>query len=186
MKLTKILLGIATGFILLIVSLGLINYYVYCWTSFLPIVGFDYKSIEFIYEKQNNPFTIHEVLEDYDLVKIGNELKSKSDYQIGDNLDEHTLFVTRKFNDVTYSIYIGKTKPGDEHFTAEFSHFVKQRSPEKSKFELPTTPDFHVRQNLERMIDEMPLNEAQNKELKIGIRINHIDAEGRFRINTVM
>ncbi len=172
MKLIKILIGIATGFILLIISLGLINYYVYCWTSYLPFVGEDYKTIEFVYEKQNDPFHNHEVLESYDLVQIGTQLKSNPNYRVGDILDDHTLFVARNFKDVSYSIYIGKTERTAKHLTVGFDHFINQHQPEKSKSELGTAPDYYIYKNINQMIDEMPLSNAQKIELKSGVRIN--------------
>lgn len=172
MKMLKIsLIAIAVLFILGLSSLA-VDRYLYSWTSYLRPFGCEHKSVNVAYGNER-------LREQYDLIEIGNTLRTDPDYQIESPFDkeqftEGSLNISRVFGSVKYRVGLGKHISGGEHyFSVRFSNYTydtKNRNGSRHG-ESSTTPNHRIEQNMYMMINEMPLNDIQKTELKEKVTI---------------
>lgn len=126
-----------------------------------------YKSI---YVESSN----EQLVQEYDLIQIGNEIKLNPNY-IDIFSSETGLFASRMFGNVKYNIRIRKgvtslgkfTEVGFSNFNSEFHNNLPSL-----QGEVKTTPNYYIENNITQMIDEMPLNDAQKKELRGKVKIS--------------
>lgn len=157
MKMLKMALVGIFGLVLFGVIAFYVDYYFYSWTSFVHPFGCNYKQIRVksVPDKKNN------ILEqNYDLIKIGNLIESDAKYD-KTYYNAGRVFASRKFDDIVYGIRIDYHNFSTEnYFNVEFSN--GNNTPQLGK----TTPDYYIKRNINKMIDEMPLNDEQKSEIK--------------------
>jgi hypothetical protein len=157
------LIGIV-GLVILSVVAFYIDYYYYSWTSYANPFGCRYKMIKVKRDSSNRNNSILE--QNYDLLKIGNAVKLDNKYH-DVYFNAHRLSVSRNFDNIIYSISFGyHTTSTGNYFDVNFSN--GNNTPELDK----TTPDYYILQNIEKMIDEMPLNSEQKEELKSKVTVS--------------
>jgi hypothetical protein len=133
-----------------------VNYYHYSWTSFINPFGCSCKKVSVKFagvDKRNEILT-----QQYDLQKIYQGTKSNDKYK-SVFFNGHSLGIERKFNDVVYKIHFSSTISSSGTI---YSIYFSNGSP----YEPKTTPNAYIKNNIEQMIDEMPLTNEQKTELK--------------------
>ena len=169
----KITLIAIAGLIILGAASLAIDYYLYSWTSFIKPLGCKHKSI--YVEPNNNQLKL-----EYDMIQIGNEIKTNPNYKIEkpyiaiELYTERSLMVSRMYGDVKYNIWFEKGRTSDGTFTVvNFNNYNSDALNNSSlnKREKPTTPNYSIKKNIYQMIDEMPFNDAQKSELKSKVEI---------------
>jgi hypothetical protein len=159
MKMLKISLIAIVSFVLLGVVAFYVDYYFYSWTSFVNPFGCRCKQIrvKHVPDKKNN------ILEqNYDLVKIGKAVESDGNYKEF-YFDLMRLSVSRKFSNVTYNIRIDQHKASiGSYLDIYFSNDYTDK----------TTPNYFIQQNINQMIDELPLSSEQKEELKSKVTVS--------------
>jgi hypothetical protein len=150
MKMLKISLIGIIGLVLLGVVAFYVDYYYYSWTSFIQPFGCQYKYI--------GPVKVP-LEQNYNPIQIGEQSKLNPNFE-SVYYDISRVSVVSVFNRIKYIIRIEKYNTSVGKFT-EVSYYN-----ESDKNESKTTPDYHVLQNINQMIDEMPLTDIQKHELK--------------------
>lgn len=167
MKMLKIILPVIASLILLGIALSLLNYYFYSWTSFVQPFGCEYKYIHAT-NKQDK------LEQKYDLRQIASKLRSNPQPKFEVHFSNGSLGVSRKLGNVKYNIGFQKHNSSSGKFTKiDFHNFNFELNNKPSpKGEPLTTPNYHIKSNIFQMINEMPLNDIQKKELKEKVQIS--------------
>jgi hypothetical protein len=133
-----------------------VNYYHYSWTSFINPFGCSCKEIGVRYDKKVLDQT-------YDLEKIYEIIKSDEKYE--ETFYNGYLFkVARNFDNVLYGLSFSSYKTSTEsYYKITISNGVQSHT--------KTTPNNLLRKNINQMIDEMPLNDAQKEDLKSKVTV---------------
>jgi hypothetical protein len=164
MKMLKIALAsLAVLIVLGIISLA-IDYYFYSWTSYVRPFGCEYKSIRVTYGNEN-------LNQEYNLIQIGTEIKSNPNYQFESWNNEQRLIVSRLFGEVRYGIAIEKKTTSDGQFASVRFWNKSADSASVRHGESAVTPDYQIKKNIHQMIDELPLNNDQKKNLEEKVTI---------------
>ncbi len=154
----KILLLISIFLAIAFIAALAINYYYYSWTSFIQPFGCRSK----IMGAKATRFALKQ---EYDLQAIGEEIQQNPNYRLEGIPNKSYLIVSRLFGDLKYQIRLHRLSlPGEMELS-----FPTWSS--KTSGEDPTTPDYEVYSRAYLMIDEMPLNDFQKKELKNSFRV---------------
>ena len=141
----------------------MIDYYVYSWTSHFAPFGCACKKITY-------PFYAEE---SYDLIELGSVIKENPDYTVVSSPEQKfRLFIRRRFNDVNYHIDIEKQFDGKILITLNNSHNEYAKNETFSSGEKLTTPDYYIRKNAFQMIEELPFNSGQKKELESKVKVS--------------
>lgn len=164
MKMLKIALASLIALVAFCVLSLVIDYYFYSWTSHIRPFGCEYKSIKVAYGNEK-------LTQEYNLIQIGAEIKANPNYQFESWNNEQRLIVSRLFGDVRYGIAIEKKTTSDGQF-ASVRFWNKSAEPVSVRHgESAVTPDYQIRKNIHQMIDELPLNMDQKKDLEEKVTI---------------
>ena len=167
MKMLKISLIAVVSLVVLGIALSFVNYYVYSWATYFLPFGCEYKSINAKYDDKY-------LEQEYDLIKIGEQIKLNPNYKLEKPPTKSSLTISRMYGDVKYNIGIGKIKTSDGSITKiVFSNFNfdAMNNSRSNRGEKSITPNYYIEKNIYQMIDEMPLDDAQKKELKEKVEI---------------
>jgi hypothetical protein len=159
MKMLKISLIAVVSLVLLGVVAFYVDYYYYSWTSFIQPFGCEYKSIG------PSGVTLEQV---YDLDVLVEKLRPDSNYLVN-HKNKYSLTVSRIFRNVNYTIHFsGHNSEKGVYYDLSYSngHFNLNSNEGTKQNEVYTTPDYYILQNINQMIDEMPLTDIQKQELK--------------------
>ncbi len=166
MKMLKIALIAIISLVLLGVVVFYVDYYYYSWTSFVQPFGCRYKEIG---------YSEMSLEQKYNLSELAENISSKPNYNLHyDPVTKSGLSVSRIFNNVSYTIQFSSYNLlGVGYNKVSFSNTlttdidisnVKQN-------EVYTTPNYYILQNINQMIDEMPLDDSQKSELKSKVTV---------------
>ncbi|HQU92995.1 MAG TPA: hypothetical protein PLK77_11895 [Pyrinomonadaceae bacterium] len=159
MKVVKILLLISIFLALLFVASLAVNYYYYSWTSFVQPFGCRAKVI--FGTKAGRSILVQE----YDLQAIGEEIQRNPNYSLDGAPNKLRLITSRYFGDLKYEIRFERLSPPDKIELSFLTWSLRDSG------EVPTTPNYEIYRRAYLMIDEMPLNEVQKKEIKDSIYV---------------
>ena len=148
--LIKIALLGTVGLVLLGAVAFYVNYYYYSWTSFVHPFGCRCKQIT---GKNTNRLE-----QTYDLVKIGEQAKSSDKYE-SVYYNQRRVSATRVYGSVKYIVRI-------DYYTTSTGNFFELSVGHGYTEEPKTTPNYYIQQNINQMIDEMPLSNEQKEDLK--------------------
>jgi hypothetical protein len=157
MKILRISLIAIVSLVLLGVASFYVDYYYYSWTSFVKPFGCEYKYI--------GPVKVPLEQQSYDSTQIGEKSKLNSSYE-SVYYDVSRVSVASVFNNVRYVIRIESYNTSVGKLT-EASFYNDSDNKNDSK----TTSDYYIIQNINQMIDEMPLTVAQKAELKSKVTV---------------
>ncbi len=162
-----------------VISLA-VDYYFYSWTAFIKPFGCEYKSIGTVFTIGISDDRDRNLEQQYDLIQIGDAIKSNPNYRLvaprgQEPYNKGSLSVSRMFGDVKYNIRIDKGRTSLGEFTKiGFSNPYSEVYNKDLPFggEKSTIPNYYIKNNINQMIDEMPLNDDQKKELKEKVQIS--------------
>jgi hypothetical protein len=168
MKMLKIAL-ITFMFLMIIgVILSAINYYYFAWTGYINPFAGTYKTITSISGSGREKLN-----QEYDLGQIYIDLRDNPNYS-SKFLWKKTLIISRKFDNVEYIVEIEQYVSSEGEITnVGFNNFNHnyEISNKLHDGELPSTPDYYIEQNISQMINEMPINTEQKKELQSKVKV---------------
>lgn len=177
MKISRfIFIRLAVFFGLLVIALPAslyINYYYYDWSSHIRPFGCSDKQIRL---SSNG-----EILQiDIDMNKLGSWLKTNENYSFfktgadEEDFNDQRVGFSRVFDGFVYSVYLTKSNKTELGKTKIWLVF----NPSKDMYSIAgyksTTPTAHIQKNVDTMINDLPLNEEQKKEI-----LNSIDIKCR-------
>jgi hypothetical protein len=163
------LVGIV-GLVLFGVIAFYVDYYYYSWTSYIPLIGGNYKEIRTV------EYSGKEKLENsYDLARLYSSLDSQN--YTASFISPRLLKVSREFNGVEYIIEFEEyIIAGTSVMNVSFGN--KNLGLPSFKGESPITPTNYIKNNISKMILEMPLTPIQQTELHNKVRVTPITEIG--------
>lgn len=168
MKMLKLAL---IGFMALIITgiiLSAINYYYFDWTSYINPFEGTYKTIATISGSGQEKLS-----QEYDLFQINHDLQKRNNYN-SNFYHESYLVISRNYKQVEYIIRLEKLKSASGTFT-HIDYNIRNLeygvSHKLANGELPSTPNYYIKQNISQMINEMPINIEQKEELQSKVKV---------------
>ena len=127
----------------------------------------EYKSISVPTENGHNQKLSHS----YDLREIAAAMRLNHDYEVNDRASGGVgLVISRTFNRVKYNI-VFDVFSGVYEFNLNTYNFSGYPNGSAAGGEKCTTPNYLIKRNVYRMIDDLPLNLSQKTELKQYVRV---------------
>ena len=154
--------------VLLIVSLYLVDRYVYSiFGVSLKAVDFcDFKTVTIKKENSNKLRLSY----DFDTETIAREMSKKDNYVVK-IISGSTILITRKFGGVTYKMTFMHPDNLGGGFNVGTSIESSIENPTTTGGEKCSTPDYILADRINSMVDDLPLTEAQKKEMKQNIGV---------------
>lgn len=158
------------GFAISIVLLLVINLFVFSWTGLVSSkLGLcEYKSIGVPasngYNKQLN--------RSYNIPQIASVIRMNRDYEVNNHHSGDRLVISRSFNGVKYNI-VFENKNGRSEFNLNTYNFDGYPTGSAADGERCTVPSYFMKRNVFLMIDDLPLDNLQQAELKQYVRVEN-------------
>ncbi len=146
-----------------------IDYYHYSWTGFLfKKVGLcEYKSVTV---PVKNAFP-QKLSYDFDLQSIAQEMSSNPNYEVKSYFKNRGVVVTRNFGDTNYQISFQNSRGNYKGFNLNTSTDDKKYSFPSVAGENCTTPSYKLKDNVNIMIEDLPLTDWQKDEMKKYVKV---------------
>jgi hypothetical protein len=161
----NMLRNILVVFLTFVITLILINSYVFSWTGFiLSEIGFcEYKSIG-VGEWNGHDKRLSY---DLDLAKVASGLRSNPNYELTQN-GTYQLVVSRKYGEVEYKLIF---RNSFENAHSGFNLLTDKKNSSRNG-EKCSTPTSYIMRNVYRMIEDLPLSSSQKKALKENVKVS--------------
>jgi len=170
------ILPLAGAAVLVVAILFLVNRFVFSWGGLLlsTVNLCKYKSVAV--PRGNGANT--ELAQSYQLHEIAAAMKAKGNYDVNERASGgQGLVISRIFNGVNYNIIFDTFKKSE--FNLNTYNFRGYSGGLVTGGEKCTTASYSIERKVYQMIDDMPLNSAQRKELKGNVRVINV---ANFRI----
>lgn len=146
-----------------------IDYYQYSWTGFLfNKVGLcEYKSVT-VPVKNSFP---QKLSYNFDLQYTAQEMLRNPNYEVKSYFKNRGLVVTRSFGEINYQISFQNSRGSYEGFNLNTSTGNEKYSFPSVSGENCTTPSYRLKDNVNKMIEDLPLTDSQKDEMKKYVRV---------------
>lgn len=158
------------GFVISIVLLLVINLSVFSWTGLVSSkLGLcEYKSIGVSTSNGYNK----QLKRSYNLPQIASVMRMNRAYEVNNHDSGDRLVISRSFNGVKYNIVL-EHKNGRSEFNLNTYNSHGYPTGSMADGERCTVPSYFIKRNVFRMIDDLPLDNLQQAELKEYVRIEN-------------
>ncbi len=149
-----------------------IDYYNYSWTGFLfSKVGLcEYKTVT-VPVKNSFP---QKLSYDFDLQHIAKEMHKNPNYEVKSYFNDRGVVVSRRFGEMNYQISFQNSRGSYEGFNLNTSIDNEKYSFPSVTGENCTTPSYRLKDNVNKMIDDLPLTDSQKNEMKKYVRVTNV------------
>lgn len=149
-----------------------IDYYNYSWTGFLlNKAGLcEYKTVT-VPVKNSFP---QKLSYDFDLQYIAKEMLTNPNYEVKSYFNNRGVVVSRRFGEINYQISFQNSRGNYEGFNLNTSIDDEKYSFPSVTGENCTTPSYKLKDNVNKMIEDLPLTDSQKEEMKKYVRVNNV------------
>ena len=149
-----------------------IDYYNYSWTGFLfSKVGLcEYKTVT-VPVKNSFP---QKLSYDFDLQHIAKEMHKNPNYEVKSYFNNRGVVVSRRFGEINYQISFQNSRGSYEGFNLNTSIDDEKYSFPSVTGENCTTPSYKLKDNVNKMIEDLPLTDSQKEEMKKYVRVHSV------------
>ncbi len=163
--------GLAVLVVGIVIAIS-IDYYNYSWTGFLlNKAGLcEYKTVT-VPVKNSFP---QKLSYDFDLQYIAKEMLTNPNYEVKSYFNNRGVVVSRRFGEMNYQISFQNSRGSYEGFNLNTSIDNEKYSFPSVTGENCTTPSYRLKDNVNKMIDDLPLTDSQKNEMKKYVRVTNV------------
>lgn len=155
-----------------IVIAAAVDYYHYSWTGFLlNKAGLcEYKTVT-VPVKNSFP---QKLSYDFDLQYTAQEMENNPNYEVKSYFNNRGVIVNRRFGEMNYQISFQNSRGSYEGFNLNTAIDDEKYSFPSVAGENCTIPSYRLKDNLNKMIEDLPLTDSQKEEMKKYVRVANV------------